>query len=111
MIVIYFKNLQKFKQIRYYYTRNGFKYGDSGLPVIDEDGGEWVNDEEQIMMNDKEHEKQFDTKHGMLNESQKLIFDLAIKALKEKDNKEKLIFIDGPGGSGKTFLFEVKKKN
>lgn len=49
--------------------------------------------------------------YSQLNESQKLIFDQIIIALQSTSIEcvLKLYFIDGLGGSGKTFLFEVNK--
>ena len=41
-----------------------------------------------------------------LNSDQKLIFDTIIKAINNEINQN-LFFIDGPGGTGKTFLYNI----
>ena len=43
-----------------------------------------------------------------LNSDQKLIFDTVINAINGKIN-QKLFFVDGPGGTGKTFLYNIGK--
>lgn len=45
---------------------------------------------------------------GRLNEAQRAIFNRVIETISNEDpDASKLIFIDGPGGSGKTFLYNV----
>lgn len=47
------------------------------------------------------YEKKFSDKHSKLNDEQMNIFNYII------NNNNKLYFIDGPGGSGKTFLYKA----
>lgn len=44
--------------------------------------------------------------HISLNTDQKLIFDSVIKSIESNSNK-KLLMVDGPAGSGKSFLFQL----
>ena len=49
----------------------------------------------------------FETNHNKLNRDQRKVFGY-IKRLTEENNKEgKLIFLDAPGGTGKTFTLNV----
>jgi len=42
-----------------------------------------------------------------LNTQQKIIFKKVLDAIKNVEEKERFFFIDGPGGSGKTFLYNA----
>ena len=46
------------------------------------------------------------SKKNLLNDGQKKIYDTIINAVNQKSN-QKIFFIDGPGGYGKTFLFNM----
>ncbi len=55
---------------------------------------------------DQDEMKTFLTKKNLLNDGQKEIYNTIIDAVNEKSN-QKIFFIDGPGGYGKTFLFNM----
>src|SRR6266498_4191066 len=46
------------------------------------------------------------TKENLLNSNQKIIYHTIIKALNDEID-QKVFFVDGPGGYGKTFLFNM----
>ncbi|GBN15495.1 hypothetical protein AVEN_64869-1 [Araneus ventricosus] len=44
----------------------------------------------------------------VLNEEQKLVFDIILKAIYDnKEDTSRLFFLDGPAGTGKTFLYNT----
>jgi hypothetical protein len=83
-----------------------------GLPAFDISLGQWRNEHEGD--NDQplaplDHLNLFRQKYNQLNEAQHSTCDEIIESLQDENSKhDKVHFIDGPGGSGKTFLFEVK---
>ena len=49
----------------------------------------------------------FEEKFRMLNSGQRNAFDIIREAIENPDLPKRLFFIDGPGGSGKTFLYNT----
>src|SRR6266542_6547920 len=55
---------------------------------------------------DQDEMKTLLTKKNLLNDGQKEIYNTVINAVNNKSN-QKIFFVDGPGGYGKTFLFNM----
>src|SRR6266542_1566298 len=55
---------------------------------------------------DQDEMKTLLTKKNLLNDGQKEIYNTVINAVNNKSN-QKIFFVDGPGGYGKTFLFNI----
>lgn len=75
---------------------------DFHLPLINED----------CRLNEEEYDADFERSYfikiiNTLNESQKQIFDDITTIISDNDITNKCFFIDGPGGSGKTYLYNV----
>lgn len=57
---------------------------------------------------DPEEEKlKYEEKYAMLNPEQKSAFDEIVNAIECPELQQRAFFIDGPGGSGKTFLYNT----
>ena len=70
-----------------------------GLPIPHD-----ISSEELEDYDNKNYKILYETLYFKLNKNQKYIFDDIIQNL---DNDSKLFYIDGPGGTGKTFLYTV----
>jgi hypothetical protein len=90
------------------FRREGFSYEESGLPAIDENAAEWVNEDEPVLTV-AQHEQEFENHRERLNDSQRAIFDQVEEILQHPLGEyiSKMIFANGPAGAGKTYLFEV----
>ena len=44
----------------------------------------------------------------MLNSRQALAYQRIMHAVRDENSPDRLFFVDGPGGSGKTFLYETR---
>uniref|UniRef100_A0A8R1HHB1 ATP-dependent DNA helicase n=2 Tax=Caenorhabditis japonica TaxID=281687 RepID=A0A8R1HHB1_CAEJA len=55
-------------------------------------------------INVTEHSKKADEMYTMLNERQKIVVDRAMTLMK-KEGVPRMMFVDGPGGTGKTFCY------
>nr|CAD2197831.1 unnamed protein product [Meloidogyne enterolobii] len=62
-----------------------------------------INIDDEIIEIDEE-KKIVETFYKFLNEEQKIVFEYIRKILKNEILNEKLIYIDGPGGTGKSYL-------
>ncbi|CAN1787491.1 ATP-dependent DNA helicase pif1 [Linum perenne] len=60
---------------------------------------------DELHWNEEEMRDVFNTNYRKLNEEQKLSFDMITTAVHEKNGK--CFFVEGPGGTGKTFLWKV----
>ena len=49
----------------------------------------------------------FEANHQKLNQNQNYVFQRIKKLIEDKTNDGKLIFLDAPGGTGKTFTLNV----
>ena len=80
-------------------------YSASGLPEPSVTlAGEYVDEEGPTINLDFANE--FHTRFNNLNDSQREIFNKVQEALLDETQRSKMFFVDGPGGSGKTYLFE-----
>lgn len=65
-------------------------------------------DENTIVLTVDEHTKKFNQNHSTMNSCQLKICDDVVKAIENPEKeKNRLFFVDGPGGTGKTYLLEV----
>ena len=53
------------------------------------------------------HELEAERRANMLNPQQAAAFNIVMNAIRVESHPDRLFFIDGPGGSGKTFLYEA----
>ncbi|CAN1731989.1 ATP-dependent DNA helicase pif1 [Linum perenne] len=60
---------------------------------------------DELHWNEEEMRDVFNTNYRKLNEEQKIAFDMITTAVHEKNGK--CFFVEGPGGTGKTFLWKV----
>jgi len=97
-----FKNNQELLALRHInalLAKEGMNCEDYSLPQPDEDitdGTEEIN--ENFVL---ECRNTYEVMHSKLNKEQRYIFNEIIQ------NKNKTIFIDGPGGTGKTYLYKT----
>ncbi|DBA04182.1 TPA: hypothetical protein N0F65_004290, partial [Lagenidium giganteum] len=45
-------------------------------------------------------------KSHLLNEDQRVVYESVIEAVRDPDNNDRCFFLDGPGGTGKSFVLE-----
>ncbi|CAN1801724.1 hypothetical protein LINPERHAP1_LOCUS23089 [Linum perenne] len=60
---------------------------------------------DELHWNEEEMRNMFHTNHDKLNAEQKLAFDMITTAAHEQNGR--CFFVEGPGGTGKTFLWKV----
>lgn len=72
-----------------------------GLPEVADD----ISHLEELIPDSRDHGLLYSSMYHKLNNDQKLAFDEIIKSVLP-NSKQKLFFIDGPGGTGKTFLYK-----
>ena len=75
------------------------------MPEPDDSIEEYVDEDGPNINIDFSNE--FHSRFNNLNESQRDIFDRVQEALLDGQERPKMFFVDGPGGTGKTYLFEV----
>lgn len=98
----------KLKSIKYHFVKANADYKSSGLPEPNVELGIYF-DQYVEPMTSNQHKEQFEKMYKSLNKRQFDVCDHVITAIKDPNNeKEKLIFLDGPAGSGKTYVNEVK---
>jgi len=96
--------------IENYLIQNGLNLSDiSGLPSLDYSLLE--EDQQNTLISDEQNynqDKITETLNNLdnLNADQRTIFETIIKAIK-KEIDQKLFFVDGPGGTGKTYLYNM----
>jgi ATP-dependent DNA helicase PIF1 len=85
--------------------QHGMSCFDIGLPVPigNSDGYRDPNLDFDI----EEELRYVDLQIPMLNHRQKLAYDKIMKAVSDDNESERFIYLDGPGGSGKTFLINA----
>lgn len=78
------------------------------MPEPDSNSIIQYDDENAIVLTVDEHEKKFNTNHSTMNRCQLCVCNDVINSMENPDvEKDTMFIIDGPGGSGKTFLLEV----
>ena len=82
---------------------NGFTLNDFDLPNITE----YIEEYDDSMKSYKNADifSDLQIKIESLKDNQKIIFDVVVRCLKEK--QQKCIFVDGPGGSGNSYLLKA----
>ena len=55
----------------------------------------------------EQYQEFFEENLNRLNQDQKQVFDNIIQATTTRNHQAKCFFLDGPGGTGKTFLIQV----
>ena len=55
----------------------------------------------------EQYQEFFEENFNRLNQDQKQVFDNIIQAITNRNQQAKCFFLDGPGGTGKTFLIQV----
>ena len=91
------KEFNALKQINSHLLKEGLTCTDFSLPSIKLNLESENIDESIIVQSKKIYEKMY----AELNNDQKFIFD------EIKNNSKKMYFIDGPGGTGKTYLYKT----
>ena len=77
----------------------------TGLPNPDENVTGW-EEPEDIRVADN-YAQEFHNRFENLNDDQRQIFETVREFIHNAELCDKMVFVDGPGGGGKTFLFEV----
>ena len=81
------------------------------MPEPDEYDTTIEYDENAIVLTVDEHAKKFHINHTTMNRCQLAVCDDVVKSMESPDKEgNRLFFVDGPGGTGKTYLLEVKFK-
>lgn len=89
---------------------HGKNNGDYGLPLPDlQLIGEHINDNfrEEVEISQEEHRRNGDVMSAQLNDEQKMAFDTVIEAVGNPNIRQRQFFLDGPGGCGKTFVYNA----
>ena len=82
---------------------------DFGLPAPTYQYGHYMNrDVNRNELTPEQHQEIVDRLLENCNDEQRKIFDCVNEAILDNDmSKPKCFFVDGPGGTGKTWLFRV----
>uniref|UniRef100_A0A1I7T216 ATP-dependent DNA helicase n=1 Tax=Caenorhabditis tropicalis TaxID=1561998 RepID=A0A1I7T216_9PELO len=105
------KKAHALRHIRFLLANHGMKLRDyelddhfdaDDLPEIDPRND--LDNPEASIGNPSDHEKTASEMYSRLNEAQRTVVDRALD-LDAKRGEERMMFIDGPGGTGKTFVY------
>lgn len=77
----------------------------TGLPDPDETITGW--EEAEDIRVESNYVQEFHDRFENLNDDQRQIFETIRDLIHDEPLCDKMVFVDGPGGGGKTFLFEV----
>lgn len=101
-----------FREINEVFIKNGITPSDLGLPnVPPDDGEEEEGDDHRNEIDQGGSEPGFDEElaktSNSLKEDQKTIYDKVMAAVANDDDPNRLIYLNGTGGMGKTFTYNA----
>ena len=92
--------------IEHILRKNGSTCQNFNLPMPQPDAYDPV-ERVQRAFTTEQYQEFFDENLNRLNHDQKHVFDNITQAISNRNQQPKCFFLDGPGGTGKTFLIQV----